>query len=53
MIAFHNNNHNKYLILGHRLLSGKDQYKVYNTDVLHSTYLLKTPNHDAHIYQVL
>jgi hypothetical protein len=26
---------------------------VYNTDVLHSTYLLKTPNHDAHIYQVL
>lgn len=53
MNAFHNNNHNKYLILGHRLLSGKDQYKVCNTDVPLSTFLLKTPNHDAHIYQVL
>lgn len=53
MIDFHNNNHNKYLILGHRLLSGKDQYKVCNTDFLLGTYLLKTPNHDAYIYQVL
>jgi hypothetical protein len=39
MNAFHNNNHNKYLILGHRLLSGKDQYKVCNTDVQLSTFL--------------
>ena len=53
MISFHKNNHNKYLILGHRLLLGNDQYKVYTTDVPRSTYLLKTPNHDAHIYQVL
>lgn len=52
MISFHNN-HNKYLILEHRLLSGKEHYKVCNTDVPLSTYLLKTPNHDSHIYQVL